>query len=304
MAEIRYCFNILRNCNHIAISVYFIDKVMNLCIMQRNTEAIMFYDYHTHSDFSDDSPTPLKDMLDAAVKIGLTGIAVTDHFDPGYPDSDYPFELDFENYTRMLESYIEEYSKQLKIAKGIEIGIQHDQIERCLDAVNSYECDYIIGSFHCAYGEPLYEGHFFDERSPKQAYIDYFTYVYDNIKNYDAFCNLGHMNIVARYCPGDAPDFSSYSEICESILKNLIERGKGIELNTSSFRYNMKETCPSKDLLSLYRSLGGEIISMGSDAHTPDKIADHFEYCAEYLKSLNFKYISIFEKRQPEFIKL
>ena len=80
----------------------------------------MFYDYHTHSDFSDDSPTPLKDMLDAAVKIGLTGIAVTDHFDPGYPDSDYPFELDFENYTRMLESYIEEYSKQLKIAKGIE----------------------------------------------------------------------------------------------------------------------------------------------------------------------------------------
>ena len=63
----------------------------------------MFYDYHTHSFFSDDSETPLTLMLDAGVKNGLIQMAVTDHFDPGYPDPDYPFELNFPLYHEELE---------------------------------------------------------------------------------------------------------------------------------------------------------------------------------------------------------
>ena len=82
----------------------------------------MYYDYHTHSSFSDDSDTPLSDMLDQAVKCGIKEIAVTDHFDPGYPDPEFPFELAFDDYHRTLESYAPEYMKRgLRIAKGIEI---------------------------------------------------------------------------------------------------------------------------------------------------------------------------------------
>ena len=171
----------------------------------------MFYDYHTHSSFSDDSPAPIEEMLNEAVRIGLAGIAVTDHFDPGYPDNAFPFELDFEKYHKTLEKYQLEYADRLQIAKGIEIGIQHDQLERCTQVAQAYDYDYIIGSFHCAYGEPLYEGHFFDEKSAKQSYIDYFTYMYDNFKHYNEFCNVGHMNLVARYCTEKAPAFSEYS---------------------------------------------------------------------------------------------
>ncbi|MCI8284939.1 MAG: histidinol-phosphatase HisJ family protein [Firmicutes bacterium] len=260
----------------------------------------MFYDYHTHSSYSDDSDTPLKEMLDQAVKLGVAEIAVTDHFDPGYPDRDYPFELKFDKYHTALESAQAEYEGKLRIVKGIEIGIMDDQLDRCRAAAKSYDYDYIIGSFHCALQEPLYNGHFFDGKSPKQAYIDYFTCVYDNLKVYKDYCNLGHMNIVARYCEG-APDFKDYSDICEAILKMIIEDGKGIELNTSSFRYNMSCTCPSEEILRLYLSLGGEILTMGSDAHTPDKIADHFEFAAEYLRSLGFKYLTTFKGRKPSF---
>ena len=138
----------------------------------------MYYDYHTHSSFSDDSDTPLSDMLDQAVKCGIKEIAVTDHFDPGYPDPEFPFELAFDDYHRTLEAYTPEYMKRgLRIAKGIEIGIQHDQLDRCREAASSYDYDYIIGSFHCALGEPLYEGHFFDGKTPKQAFCDYFEYM-------------------------------------------------------------------------------------------------------------------------------
>ena len=263
----------------------------------------MFYDYHTHSFFSDDSETPLTLMLDAGVKNGLIQMAVTDHFDPGYPDPDYPFELNFPLYHEELEKKQEQYRNRLKVVKGIEIGIQHDQLDRCREAARAYDYDYIIGSFHCACEEPLYNGNFFDGKSPRRVYEDYYTYVYNNLKKYDDFCNLGHLNIIDRYAPEIAP-FDTYSDIIEAILKHLIETGHGIELNTSSFRYDMKETCPSEAILRLYRTLGGEIITTGSDAHCPEHVAYHFKYAYAYLKSLGFDYITSFSQRKPSFHRI
>ena len=264
----------------------------------------MYYDYHTHSSFSDDSDTPLTEMLDGAIKAGICEIAVTDHYDPGYPDKEFPFELEFDRYHKTLEELVPLYEKKgLTVAKGIEIGIQHHKLDLCRQAASSYDYDYIIGSFHCALGEPLYNGHFFDGKSPKQAFIDYFTYMYDNLKVYKDYCNVGHLNLVARYAEESA-DFRDYGEYVEAILKMIIEDGKGIELNTSSFKYKMTETCPSKEILTLYRQLGGEIITIGSDAHSPDRLADHFDYAVEYLQSLGFKYLASFRHRRPSFVRL
>lgn len=263
----------------------------------------MFYDYHTHSSFSDDSDTPLKDMLEQACRIGCAEIAVTDHFDPGYPDPEYPFELEFDRYHKALEDFSLEYDGRMRIVKGVEIGIMEEQIDRCLEAASSFNYDYIIGSFHCALGEPLYNGHFYDDKTPKQAFRDYFTYVYNNLLRFDEYCCLGHLNIVSRYAENDA-DFNDYGDIVEAIFKRIIPMGKGIELNTSSFKYNMRCTCPSEEILKMYRDMGGEIITMGSDAHTPDRICDHFEYAAEYLRSLGFRYLASFKERKPSFVKL
>jgi histidinol-phosphatase (PHP family) len=263
----------------------------------------MYYDYHTHSSFSDDSPTPLSDMLDRAVELGIKEIAVTDHYDPGYPDPAYPFELEFDKYHNTLEEYSEVYADRLHIVKGIELGLTHDNLDKCAAAAKAYPYDYIIGSFHCALGEPLYEGHFFDEKTAKQAFCDYFTYMYENLKIYKEYCNVGHLNLVARYSDNLA-DFKDYGDIVEAILKMIIHDGKGIELNTSSYRYNMSCTCPSEEILRLYRELGGEIITIGSDAHTPDKLTDHFDVATEYLRSLGFRYLATFRERKPEFVKL
>ncbi len=263
----------------------------------------MLYDYHTHSSFSDDSDTPLRDMLDQACRLGVSEIAVTDHFDPGYPDPEFPFELDFDEYHRTLEECCSEYENRIRIVRGIEIGIMEDQLDRCQKAADSYNYDYIIGSFHCALEEPLYNGHFYDDKMPEQAFCDYFTYVYDNIRNFSDYSCLGHLNLVSRYADEDA-DFGVYGDIVETIFKYIIPQGKGIELNTSSFKYGMRCTCPSEEILRMYRDMGGEIITIGSDAHTPDRICDHFSYASEYLKSLGFRYISTFRDRRPSFVKL
>src|SRR5699024_9812923 len=119
---------------------------------------------------------------------------------------------------------------------------------------------------------------------------------------------VGHLNIVDRYLhqlrPQERLNPPQALEIIEEILKMIIYDGKGIELNTSSFRYGLPILTPSVEILQMYRRLGGEIITLGSDAHSPEYIADHFDYGLEVLERLGYRYISTFSLREPSFVKL
>ena len=70
------------------------------------------YDYHSHSFFSDDSSAPLKDMIEAAISMGIKELAITDHYDPDYPDKNFPFEIDFNLYHQALLEAEKKYSKK------------------------------------------------------------------------------------------------------------------------------------------------------------------------------------------------
>ena len=58
------------------------------------------------------------------------------------------------------------------------------------------------------------------------------------------------------------------------------------------------------DILKKYREMGGEIITIGSDAHETGYLADGFDRAAEVLKECGFKYYTTFEKRVAEYHKL
>ena len=81
------------------------------------------YDYHIHTDFSDDCCVPMEEMIKAAIEKGLLELAVTDHYDPDYADRNFPFEIDFPNYYEKLNEFADRYKKRIKVIKGIEIGI-------------------------------------------------------------------------------------------------------------------------------------------------------------------------------------
>ncbi len=264
------------------------------------------YDYHTHSSFSDDSSTPMNEMIETACQIGLKEMAITDHYDPDYPDLEYPFELDFPNYYIALNDAKEKYKNRLKIVKGLEIGIQHGKIhEKSVKRINEFDYDFILGSFHCAEGYELYGNEYFKNRTAEESYITSYQYIYDNLKQYKEYDVLGHINIIDRYTPYRIPDDSVYMDLVEEIIKLIIADGKGIEINTSSFRYGMKErTTPTLDMLQLFKDLGGEIITIGSDAHRPEDIGYMFDYASEMIKSVGLKYLTTFDQRKPHFIKL
>ena len=99
--------------------------------------------------------------------------------------------------------------------------------------------------------------------------------------------------------------FSDYADVFEAILKTIIEHGKGIEINTGSLYKNMTYAHPHPSILKLYKELGGEIITVGSDAHIPKYIGYDFEtYARDILTATGFRYYCTFEQMKPVFHKL
>ena len=90
-------------------------------------------------------------------------------------------------------------------------------------------------------------------------------------------------------------------DLIAEILKLAIADGKGIELNTSSWHYGLKDTTPSKEILKLYRDLGGRIITVGSDGHTTKYLGDHIPDGYRILKETGYKEICTFEHMEPVF---
>lgn len=263
------------------------------------------FDYHTHTNFSTDGHSSMEEMISAASKKGIAEIAITDHYDPDYPESGWGEEFSQIDYTKKLGEYKEKYKNIIQVIKGIEVGIQHGEtLKKCVDTVNSYDYDFIIGSFHCAEGYELAVGGFFDDRSVEEATEAFYRYNYQCLSVYKDYDVLGHINVVDRY-GSYIPEYENLWDIIDEILKMVIYDGKGIEINTSSFRYGMGEyTTPSQGILNRYKDLGGEIITVGSDAHRVKDLGYGIEWAYEKMRSVGFKYVTTYNQRKPSFIKL
>ena len=99
-------------------------------------------------------------------------------------------------------------------------------------------------------------------------------------------------------------DLRPFDERVRELLGHVVARGRGIELNTSGYLNCGGEPMPPEYLLRLYRSLGGEIVTVGSDAHVPERMASYLAEGMELLRHVGFRYVTVFTGRKPEFIKL
>ncbi len=264
------------------------------------------WDVHMHSQFSGDSKAPQEDMIMTAMDVGLGGICFTDHLDldyPGYPDM---FLLDLPNYVASVTSMREKYASRFPVRLGIELGLQPQLAELHRDILTQYPFDFVIGSSHVVHGADPYFASFYEGRREEDCYREYFESVLENIKAFDGFDVYGHIDYVVRYGPTRNENYSwtQYQDVIDEILKLLIEKGKGIELNTGGFKYGLGHPNPTEEIIARYGQLGGEIITIGSDAHAPEHIAFDFKKVVPILKEAGFAYFTVFKERKPEFVKL
>lgn len=262
-------------------------------------------DYHIHSHHSTDSKAAMEEIVRSAISKGLTHICFTEHNDFDYPVAD-EFLLNPDAYLYELLQLREKYESQIKIGFGLELGLQKESVRKNAMFAKSHEYDFIIASSHVLNGLDPYYDPFWQGREEKDAYREFFASILENIKLMPNFDVCGHLDYVVRYSPskGSSYDCLEYLDIFDAIFEYLIENGKGIELNTGAYRKGLEMTNPCFPLLKRYRELGGEIITIGSDAHTPEDVAADFDRAEAFLKEAGFKYYSIFEHRIAEYKKL
>ena len=115
-------------------------------------------------------------------------------------------------------------------------------------------------------------------------------------KNYSV---LAHLDLITRYDRNGIYPFEKVEPIILEILKIIIKDKKGIEFNTSYYRYGLKDFTPSINILKLYQKLGGEIITIGSDSHKPEHLGNHIIDAKNILKNLGFQSFCTYDKMQP-----
>ena len=275
--------------------------------MKLNEYKTHRFDQHLHSVFSCDAANDctIDRIVETAVKTGLSGIALTDHFDPCWPDEGSPMSLDIPAYEAALTEAGRLYADRIRFAKGIELGIlPGETLDICREVVSGYPYDFVIASVHYNDYTPIDYPPFFENRPLKDTIEEYYTILLESIRAYKDYDVLGHLNSIDRYTGELAPE-----EMCapyvDEILKVVVSDGKGLEINTSARRFGISERgTPPVSVLKRYRELGGEIVTTGSDAHRLSNIGAYLEEGEETLRACGFEYAAFFSERRPEFFRL
>lgn len=251
-------------------------------------------DYHLHSKYSFDSNQSIEEIVLKAISMNLNEICLTEHisFDP--KDNSYNF-FEFKDYETEIKELSEKYYKKINIKMGLEIGEYHLYKEDFDKYLRVHNLDFIIGSVH-----NLNEKSFrvnISENGVHYTYEAYFKELLEFVKIGD-FDVLGHLDIVQRYAfkEGGVYNFEDYKDYIYDVLKIIISRGKGIEINTSGLSNNL--LFPKLEILHMYKDLKGEILTVGSDAHTTDRVGEKINYAYGLLKDIGFKYIFTYNNRK------
>jgi len=257
-----------------------------------------------HSDFSPDCRVPLAERCERAIELGLREICVTDHADfiPKDAAADY---YRPETYFAELTRCRELYGDRVTLRAGVEIGEWHRFPERATALADGFPYDFIIGSLHWVGEELVLVQDYFEGKSEALAYEAYFEELLAMVRH-GGFDVIGHLDVPKR---AGFPYYGSFSseqweEPIRAVLYAAIERGIGIEINTGTARRTVAEPSPDLTVLRWYRELGGEILTIGSDAHRSGDMAYAFERIPAMLAATGFTAITNFEERKPVFVDM
>ena len=260
------------------------------------------FDFHIHSKLSYDASSEPMDIVHMAEKTGLKEICFTDHVD----DDPRGIVTDW-RYTAQEHRavYKDVRSDRVKVHFGIELGMLSDNRATFETYLAQREYDFVIGSIHYSDNLDVYLAPYWEGKTVFEAERKYLEDTLCCVKVHDDFDVLGHLTYLskARAHPTHRLiPLEQHWDLVEEILKTLVAKGKGMEINTSGVD-RCGDFLPGEEYLRLFQSLGGEIVTVGSDAHTVDRVGQYADRACALLKDI-FGYVCTFENRKPIFHKL
>ena len=264
------------------------------------------HDTHIHTKNSIDSKQTIDEVCLSAIEKGLSSVSICDHADMWF--------IEERNTYNMLNTCIEEvktarekYFGKLKILQGIELSEYLYDTSLSQQLLGLCDFDVILGSVHCL--KRVQEDAGFSDTdmsnfSSEEIHTFIYDYFSDMIGMIDAFDFdiLTHLTLPLRYLNGNykkGADISPYSETIEVILQKIIQKNIALEINTSGIDARYGDFLPHKEIIKKYKSMGGELITIGSDAHAPERVGYAFDKAKKMLSDIGFTHYYYYEKRKP-----
>ena len=260
------------------------------------------FDYHMHSRVSYDAEFAPAQMALAAKEAGLREICFTDHMD--YSQKIPHGEISF-SPGEYQDAYRDVSLPGLTIRHGIELGLTPWNKQEVARDLAALPYDFVIGSIHHVDELDIYFPEFWLDKTPREAERRYLETMLECVTVHNGFDVLGHLTYVSKSPCNPAPriiPLDDYREIVEEILGTLVRKGKGLEINTSGLD-RIGDFFPGREYLRRFRELGGEIVTVGSDAHTLNRVGRQIPEALDVLKEI-FGYVCTFEGRKPVFHRL
>lgn len=264
----------------------------------------MYYiDYHTHSRCSFDSDASLTHMVRAAQAAGMRELCVTDHCDLVDEHGQRVCAWDWNKSLAQFDDARQKLAREgFTLRLGLEFGMGHIDPPCSGTILSQPRLDFVIGSIH-NYSPQKGSGDFYyaDMSTPEAcaAILDDYFFSMEQLVQSPWFDILGHIIYPLRYMGGNAT-IHPWMDRVSDIMKTVIDSGRGIEVNTWCGR----TIAGWEPVLRRYKDLGGQIITVGSDAHAPANVGAGIPEAYDLLKALGFKAVCIYDKHTPAFIDL
>ena len=262
-----------------------------------------FADYHTHSRVSPDAFSSMTEMAEAAIRQGLQEICFTDHVEPIWFGSTAPRKTyDWALLTEEFRAAQAAVGDRIRLRLGVELGDAVWDLDRSQAIMaRAPALDFVIGSIHILSermdGRDLYSLAPRDEAETRACLADYLGQI-RRLAQWGGFHVLGHLTLPLRYLNenrGMHVSFDGFEAEMEDIFRTIIPKGIGIELNTNRGNTPL----PDAKWLKLYRGMGGEVITLGTDAHAPAAVGCAIREGQALLRECGFRRFCTFRQGQP-----
>ena len=263
------------------------------------------HDYHMHSRFSCDCQASMARMCQAAVDHGIAEIGFTEHYDLHPGDANCRDWFQLEAWAAELAQVRAVFAGRLIIRAGVEIGEPHRFAAEARALLARYPFDYALGSLHWVGDISMFDRDYFQTHPADEAYPAYFTEL-ERMTALGGFDVLSHFDVPVRtaYAVYGGYDPKRYADSIRPVLRNCVANGLALDLNTSMLRRRVGVLTPGLDILRWYVELGGERVTLGSDAHQPAQVGSHLLEAMDIARAAGLKYLTHFEQRQPRLIPL
>jgi histidinol-phosphatase (PHP family) len=261
------------------------------------------HDYHIHTRFSEDGVNTPEEMCLRAVELGIPEIGFSEHWDVG-PYEKNPRFFQPEPWYAEVERLRGQFAGRLTLRAGIEMAEPHLYPRETAEVLARAPFDYALGSVHFVGPDMVFDEAYFRRHTADEVYSAYFTEVEKLVSEADLDV-VAHFDVPVRTAkPILGYDPARYQEPIRRILRIVVERGLALDVNTGGLRKPGRNLMPDPLILKWYAEMGGERVTLGSDAHNTDQVGLHLDAAVAAIRAAGITRLTQFERRQARFMPL